>query len=63
MKTIRLELTVAEANLIVESLGQMPYVRVFELIQKLQAQAQHQLNQEQAGAEPRPLQGNSDGGH
>ena len=43
MKTIQLEVSLTEANLIMEGLGQMPYVRVFELIQKLQGQAQAQM--------------------
>ena len=44
MKTIQLEITVDEANLILEGLGQMPFVKVYELIAKLQEQARSQLD-------------------
>lgn len=44
MKTINLEITVDEANLILEGLGQMPFVKVYELITKIQEQARNQLN-------------------
>jgi hypothetical protein len=44
MPEINLTLSVAETNLILEALGQMPYVRVYELIAKMQQQAQAQLS-------------------
>lgn len=44
---IKLELTVEEANLILDSLGQMPFKQVFLLITKIQQQASGQLNEEQ----------------
>jgi hypothetical protein len=44
MPEITLTLSVAETNLILEALGQMPYVRVYELIAKMQQQAQAQLS-------------------
>lgn len=44
MPEINLTLSVAETNLILEALGQMPYVRVYELIAKMQQQAQTQLS-------------------
>jgi hypothetical protein len=44
MQEIKLNLSIAETNLILEALGQMPYVRVFELIANIQQQAQAQLS-------------------
>ena len=44
MKTIKLELSVEETNLILESLGQLPFKQVFGLIGKIQNQASAQLN-------------------
>lgn len=38
-----LQLSVDEANLLLEALGQMPFTRVYELIGKIQQQAQAQL--------------------
>ena len=42
-KEIALNLTPDEINLILESLGQQPFVRVFHLISKIQEQAARQL--------------------
>jgi hypothetical protein len=36
---ITLELSLGEANLILEALGAMPYARVYELINKIHQQA------------------------
>lgn len=44
MKAVTLELTLEEANLVLEALGAMPYVRVYELVAKIQTQAQSQLH-------------------
>lgn len=44
MNSIDLNLSIEEANLILEGLGELPYARVFQLIQKIQQQAQQQLN-------------------
>lgn len=44
---MQFEVTHQEANVIIEALGNMPYVKVFELIHKLQQQAQIQLQQNQ----------------
>lgn len=38
------QLTVEEVNTILEALGQQPYVRVYQVIQKLHEQAQAQPN-------------------
>jgi len=42
-KTIKLELTINETNLILEALGQQPFKLVYELIHNIQRQAQDQL--------------------
>ena len=43
MEQISINLTIEEINKILESLGQRPYVEVFQLINKIQAQAQAQV--------------------
>jgi hypothetical protein len=40
---ISLSLSVPETNVVLEALGQLPYARVYELIRKVQEQAQRQL--------------------
>lgn len=40
---LQLDLAVEDANLILEALGQLPFVRVFALIGKIQDQARRQL--------------------
>lgn len=52
MTEIKLQLTVDEANLILEALGQMPFARVYSLVGKIQEQASRQV--EEAGAQPGP---------
>jgi hypothetical protein len=42
-KEIELKLTVAETNGILQALGQMPFVQVVNLIQKIQQQASPQI--------------------
>ncbi|MDO7854087.1 hypothetical protein [Hymenobacter convexus] len=57
MQEITLKLTVGQINLLLEALGSQPYLRVYELIEVLQRQAQAQLGEpEPAGA---PLQATS----
>ena len=46
MKDISLTLTIEEANLILEALGNLPFARVFALIGKIQEQARQQLSDE-----------------
>ena len=46
MNTIKLNLTIEETNLLLQALGNLPYVKVFELVKKIQVQAQQQLSQE-----------------
>ena len=44
MKDITLQITVDEANVILEALGNLPFVKVYRLIGKLQEQAGQQLD-------------------
>ncbi len=43
-RTVELSLTLAEVNQILDALGTQPYVRVFQLIGKIQQQAEGQLS-------------------
>jgi hypothetical protein len=43
MKQIQLQLTVEEINLVLSSLGNLPFIQVHELIGKIQSQASEQL--------------------
>ena len=43
MKEINLQLTIEEANLVLEALGNLPFARVYALIGKIQEQAGQQL--------------------
>jgi hypothetical protein len=57
MQELTLRLTIDEANLVLEALGNLPFVRVHTLIGKVQQQATQQLDVENAlppanGAEP-----------
>lgn len=40
---MKLDLTIAEVNVIMQALGNAPYVQVAELIQKIREQAQSQM--------------------
>ena len=57
MKEITLTLTVDEANQILDALGKEPFNKVFQLINKIQQQANQQLNNNPPPP-PNPLQGN-----
>lgn len=48
MENITLELTVEEANTILTALGQQPYIKVADLIQKIQGQGVSQLDRSKA---------------
>ena len=48
MNAIKVELTIDEANLVLEALGQLPFARVYALIGRLQDQARAQLQPAQA---------------
>ena len=41
--TIQLEVTVSEANMILASLGQQPYIKVVDIIKKIQEQGVSQV--------------------
>jgi hypothetical protein len=49
MKELNITLTINELNLILESLGHQSYIKVYELIDKIQNQAKVQLNGSPAG--------------
>jgi len=51
MKELNLKITLEEANLILEALGNMPFTRVYTLISKIQSQAEEQIN-DQDNASP-----------
>ena len=44
MNELELKVTVDEANLILEALGQMPFKQVYALVGKIQEQANRQLS-------------------
>ena len=44
MENIKLEVTIDETNTILTALGQQPYIKVADLIQKIQRQGATQLN-------------------
>ncbi|MEV0325853.1 hypothetical protein AB0H63_05285 [Micromonospora echinospora] len=54
MPPITLTLTLEQTNTILEALGQMPYVRVYELIEAIGQQAGAQLHPEGTPAGARP---------
>jgi len=41
--SLRLDLSLEDANLILDALGQLPFVRVYRLIAQIQEQARNQL--------------------
>ena len=43
MSKIKLELAIEETNIILEALGQLPFVRVYALIGRIQEQARAQV--------------------
>lgn len=51
MQTIKLNLTLEELNTALEALGHMPYVRVYQLIAKIQQQTAPQLAGNQGAVE------------
>lgn len=52
MKPLKIELSPEEVNNVLSALGNMPYVQVYELIDKIKEQAEHQLNEKQNGHKP-----------
>ena len=55
MNEVTLNLSINEANLVLEALGEMPYRRVYELVVKIQQQASEQLNEKQGNNKPQNL--------
>lgn len=43
MEELNLKLTIDEINTVLESLGDQPYVKVYQLVSKIQKQSQEQL--------------------
>jgi hypothetical protein len=56
MNKLQIDLTVEEANLVLEALGDQPYKRVASLIASIQEQAQQQL---QSGGVQAPTASNT----
>jgi len=54
MKPIQLTLTLEETNIILEALGQMPFAKVYQVIEKIQQQANQQLQESQNETQPQP---------
>lgn len=54
MKEIQLTLTVEETNLILEALGQMPFVKVYQTIGNIQQQSNQQLQETQTETQAQP---------
>lgn len=53
MQPIKLDLTLEQTDLILDALGRLPYVQVFQLIDTVCRQAQSQIQQPRpAGTEP-----------
>jgi hypothetical protein len=51
MQEINLRLTIEEANLILEGLGNLPFAKVYALVGKIQDQAGQQLNRNNSNRE------------
>lgn len=50
MQTLQLNLSIDEINIILEALGEQPYVKVSQIIGKIQQQASEQLQEPQQEA-------------
>lgn len=50
MHNLEIKLTLAEVNQVLEALGNMPYVQVYELVQKIQSQARGQVQASPGGS-------------
>ncbi len=55
MNNIEFTLSLEEANVVLEALGQMPFMRVHELIAKIQKQAEAQLQEGQKNHDAKHL--------
>ncbi|UII24677.1 hypothetical protein LVD15_15285 [Fulvivirga maritima] len=54
MEKLNLEVTLEEANVILAALGQQPYLKVVDLIRKIQGQGAAQLRSDAAEKEAGP---------
>ncbi len=54
MKEITLTVTIDEANLILEALGEQPYKKIYALVAKIQEQATRQLKEDEKQQAPHP---------
>lgn len=57
MQEITLKLSLEEANLVLEGLGNLPFAKVYALVAKIQAQAGEQLKPGAVAATVPPLPG------
>lgn len=57
MKEVTLTITLEEANLILDGLGGMPFSKVYQLIGKIQQQANHQLSPNGEESQEMPIIG------
>ena len=62
MQNIMLNVTLDEANLIMEALGEMRFSRVYQLVAKLQQQAAQQLHEAEPAAQVTPFEPSSSAG-
>jgi len=53
MKELKLTLSLDEANLVLQALGQLPFVQVHELIGKIQMQSEPQLQNDNNNGSPK----------
>ena len=44
MKEVQLQSTIEEVNVILEGLGNLPFIKVYHLIEKIQGQAARQMS-------------------
>lgn len=56
MQTIHLTLTLPEVNQLLDALGQKPYVEVYQLVAKIQQQAEAQLQANETSQPNRPAE-------
>ena len=61
MSTIRLELGVDDVNLVLEALGKLPFVQVYQLIGRIQSQAQAQVQVQPPGGQELRVEADSGG--
>jgi hypothetical protein len=52
MNEIKLSLTIEEANVVLEALGNLPFARVYALVAKIQEQAARQLEAAESARPP-----------